>query len=115
MNASKLIYAALSHLVGKRVYPHQIPKTADDQIPYVIYQIISAMPVNTLDGVTFHERVRVQLDAYHDDYDELIKLYGQILEQFDELPMSEHDNTTFSMDDGLYRASIDVFFNHQAK
>lgn len=57
----------------------------------------------------------MQLDAYHSDYDELLTLYGEILDSFDKLPMSEHDTTQFSYDDGLYRASIDVLFNHTAK
>lgn len=115
MNASQLIYSTFSDLVAGRVYPHLIPETADDTPPYVIYQIISTMPITTLDGITGHERVRVQLDAYHSDYDDLLALYGQILGRFTQLPMSEHDGTHFSIDEGLYRASIDVFFNHQAK
>ena len=41
----------------------------------------------------------MQLDAYHSDYDELLRLYGEILDSYD---------------DGLYRASIDVLFNHTA-
>ena len=69
---------------------------------------------HTLDGITHHERVRMQLDAYHSDYDELLRLYGEILDSFDKLPMGEHDGTHFSYDDGLYRASIDVLFNHTA-
>ena len=99
MNASHLIYTALSPLVSGQVYPYFIPETADDTPPYVIYQIISTMPITTLDGITHHERVRMQLDAYHSDYDELLRLYGEILDS----------------DDGLYRASIDVLFNHTAK
>lgn len=114
MNASHLIYTTLSPLVSGQVYPHFIPETADDTPPYVIYQIISTMPITTLDGITHHERVRMQLDAYHSDYDELLRLYGEILDSFDKLPMSEHDGTHFSYDDGLYRASIDVLFNHTA-
>lgn len=115
MNASHLIYTALSPLVSGQVYPYFIPETADDTPPYVIYQIISTMPITTLDGITHHERVRMQLDAYHSDYDELLTLYGEILDSFDKLPMSAHDGTQFSYDDGLYRASIDVLFNHTAK
>lgn len=115
MNASELIYTALSDLVDGRVYPLIVPENADDTTPYVVYQLISALPITTLDGVTYHERVRVQIDAYHHDYDGLLALYGQILGQFDQLPMSEHDSSTFSNDDGLFRASIDVLFNHVAK
>lgn len=115
MNASTLIYTALSPLVAGQVYPHLIPETADDTPPYIIYQIVSTLPITTLDGITHHERVRVQIDVYHDDYDGLLALYGQVLDKFDQLPMSEHDGTHFSVDEGLYRASIDVFFNHQTK
>lgn len=115
MNASELIYTALSDLVDGRVYPLIVPENADDTTPYVVYQLISALPITTLDGVTYHERVRVQIDAYHHDYDGLLALYGQILGQFDQLPMSEHDSSTFNMSDGLCRVSIDVLFNHTAK
>ena len=45
MNASHLIYTTLSPLVSGQVYPHFIPETADDTPPYVIYQIISTMPI----------------------------------------------------------------------
>lgn len=73
------------------------------------------MTITTLDGITYHERVRMQLDAYYSDYDALLGLYGEILGKLNELAMSEHDGTQFSYDDGLYRASIDVLFNHTAK
>lgn len=115
MNASQLIYTALTDLVDGRVYPLFIPEQADDTPPYIVYQVVSSVPYNTIDGITHHERVRVQIDIYHHNYDDLLDLYASVLDALDDLPAAEHDSSRFGADGVLFVCQIDYLINHTSK
>lgn len=115
MNASIQLYNALQHLSDGRVYPLIVPENAINTPPYIVYTPVSSVPVHTLDGITHNTRERMQVDIYHYDYDELIPLSVAVLDALDGLPMSEIESISYSVDDGLFRGSVDVLFNATSK
>lgn len=108
MTASEQIYALLADLVGGRVYPLFVPEAVDDS--YIVYQIISTQPDNTLDGITGHEWVRVQIDVYTANYDDAIALSAQAIKRLNTIQPSVYGGTTYLYDDGLYRGLIEYEF-----
>lgn len=62
--ASKRIYEALRHLCDGRVFVAP-RRESDDQtlLPYITHQVISDVPVNSLDGYTGHSRCQCRLTA----------------------------------------------------
>lgn len=110
MTASERIYSLLSDLVGERCYPLIVPEHAQDSTPYIVYQIISTEPDNTLDGITGHEWANLQVDIYTQDYDELINLAHQATRRLDTVKPSEYIGVKYLFDDGLYRAIIEYGF-----
>ncbi|OPH36502.1 DUF3168 domain-containing protein [Moraxella lacunata] len=110
MTASQQIYALLSELVAGRCYPLFVPESQTDPPPYIVYNIVSNQPDNTLDGITGHEWVRVQIDVYTKKYDETIKLSAQAVRQLDSITPSIYGGTTYLYDDGLYRGLIEYEF-----
>lgn len=110
MTASKHIYILLSDLVGGRCYPLFVPEIQSNQLPYIVYSIISNIPDNTLDGITGHEWVHVQIDVYTNDYDETIKLSAQVVRTLDAIKPSIYGGTTYLYEDGLYRGLMEYEF-----
>lgn len=115
MNASELTYQALSPLVDNRVYPLFVPELADEMTPYIVYSQVSSTPYTTIDGITHHERVRMQIDIYHDDYDSALALSTDVLDALDAIASSQHESTQYTAEGGLYRAIIEYSFNHTTK
>ncbi|MCK6052505.1 DUF3168 domain-containing protein [Moraxella osloensis] len=110
MNLGQQLYPILSPLVGGRVFPMQRWEGADSANPYIIYSKVSSIPDNTMDGFSGHEYVRVQIDIYHEDYDELDALAIQVIDAISTgIPLSEFLNRQELPDDdtGLYRQSMD--------
>ena len=110
MNASEQIYTLLSPRVDGRVYPLFIPETQQIALPYIVYQPISTLPENTLDGTTGHEWVSMQIDVYCDDYDELLALSRQVINELATIKPSSYDGRQILYDDALYRAIIEFGF-----
>lgn len=110
MNASEKIYSLLSGLVDGRVYPLFVPESAPTADSYIVYQIINTTPDNTLDGVTGHEWVRVQIDVYHDDYDEMLSLSARAIGRLDGISPSNYLGVQHQFDAGQYRAIIEYEF-----
>lgn len=106
MNVSQIIYQKLKDLVDGHVYPLFVAENANVRTPYIIYSIISSLPDNTLDGITGHEWVHVQIDVYHHDYDELLALSSKVIFQLNDCHAS-YDGANYRYDDGLYRAIIE--------
>ena len=71
MNAGQQLYPILKDLVDGRVYQLVRREGADTDTPYIVYTPISTVPENVLDGYLGYESSRIQIDIYHDDYDEL--------------------------------------------
>ena len=111
MNAGEIIYGALSDLVDGRVYPLKIPEMADDAPPYLVYTPISSLPTQTLDGISGDEWVRVQIDLYHDNYDECLNLYRQVMTRLQSaLALKLFTGQSQTTDGVLYRISFDCEF-----
>lgn len=110
MQAGLILFPILSPLVSERVFPLVAPETADNAPPYIIYTPISAVPEQTFDGHTGDEWVRVQVDIYHTDYDELLALHSQVIKALDTLGLKVFSSSSQSFADGLFRASLDVEF-----
>lgn len=109
MNAGQQLYPILSPLVDGRMFPMRRWEGADSANPYIIYSKVSSIPDSTMDGFSGHEYVRVQIDIYHEDYDELDALAIQVIDAINTgIPLSEFLNRQHLIDDsGLYRQSMD--------
>ena len=107
MHASETIYSTLAPLFAERVYPIAINEHASQITPYAIYNIITSNPLSTLDGYTGHDWVRVQIDIYHSDYDELIALTKEVISALDN-HTSTYLGTTYHSDGELYLSLIHI-------
>ena len=64
------IYAVLSqdanvaNIVGNRIYPHG-EAIQDTEKPYIVWQLITGTPQNTLSDRTDIDAMRIQIDCYH--------------------------------------------------
>lgn len=112
MTASERIYSLLSSLVSGRCYPLFVPESEKSPPPYIVYNIVSNLPDNALDGITGHEWVRVQIDVYTADYDETLALSAQVVKTLDTIQPSIYGGTTYLHDDEamLYRGLIEYEF-----
>lgn len=113
MIAGQIIYTLLKPLVGDRIYPLIVPESQSNESPYIVYQVISSQPQNTLDGTTHHEWVRVQIDIYHKNYDACAQLSHDVVATLDQnIQISIYDGTQqlYENDTRLFRQSIDIEF-----
>lgn len=110
MTASERMYSLLAHLVRGRCYPMFVPEGEKLPPPYIVYSIISNLPDNTLDGITGHEWVRVQIDVYTSDYDSTLELAAKVVRKLDTIQPSIYGGTTYLHDDGLWRGLIEYEF-----
>jgi len=96
-----------------QIYPLFIPESGSSEPPYLVYQVISSQPQNTLDGPTGHEWARVQIDIYHDSYDDGVQLSHDVVKTLnDSLQLKIYDGTQqmYENDSKLFRQSIDIEF-----
>lgn len=98
------IYSAISPII--KTYPAIVPEGADSTYPYALYHVIASEPINTLDGTTGHEIVRMQIDIYHDDYDALIEIIGTCIGALNSV-RAEYLGQNILLDDGVWRAVIE--------
>lgn len=111
MQAGQILYPILSPLVDNKVYPLIVPELATHAPPYIVYTPISAVAEQTLDGHSGDEWVRVQLDIYHHEYDEILALSTKIIQTLNQaLRLKVFSNNSQSIDDGLFRIRLDVEF-----
>ena len=112
--ASVIVVQSLGYLVDGRIFP--APRQAQDSqaVPYITYQSISSVPVNTLDGYTGHDRVRVQIDAHATtltDAETLISRVKHALNNAAGSPQLDTVQTNRDPETRLWRASLDVFIS----
>lgn len=73
MRASNRIYQALSMGFDGRVWPNKRPSGhSGDARVYAVYQRISGVPENTIDGYTEINHCRYQITVYSDVYDDVV-------------------------------------------
>jgi hypothetical protein len=102
------IQTLLAALVSGRCYP----LTAPDPVtkPYIIYQAVSEVPQNSLDGATGLNNRRMQVDVYDTSYGATKTLAGSIKTAmagapFNNLHLSSQD--LYENDTKLYRVTMD--------
>lgn len=117
----ELIYSALAGdgtvtaLIGTRIFPNRRPQTAT--LPLAVYNIISDVPANSLDGVdaTTLTATRLQVDAYAKTYKEahqVAKAIDNVLANLNSPDMSAVRDTkrdTFDNETQLHRVSTDYW------
>lgn len=111
MIAGAKIFPILSPLVDGRVFPIIVPEASLKNTPYIVWQIISDVPENTIDGYTGHEWVRVQIDVYDKYYDAAVQLGHDVVATLDEnIQTTDYFGTeqTFDTEAKLFRQSIDI-------
>lgn len=116
MNASQTLFEKLSPILGGRIYPLLAPETADTHPPYAVYTLVSSTPDTVLDGITGFDWVRMQVDIYHSDYDELLTTAKDCVLALNTIVPSVYGGTTFLTDQDisqtkpLFRAMIEYEF-----
>ncbi|MGB2081900.1 MAG: DUF3168 domain-containing protein [Psychrobacter sp.] len=111
MLANQTIHSLLGPLVDSRIYPHIAPQGAT--VPYIVWQVISAQPQNTLDGTTHHQWLRVQIDIYDTSYDKTVSLSNEVTQTLSNgINLFIHSGTQqlYENDTKLFRQSIDYEF-----
>ena len=94
-----------------RIYPDMLTEHDDKTIPYVVYQNISTVPEVTLDGVTGHEWVRMQIDVYHNDKYQAVLLANRVVQEInDNIQPSIYSARQSLREGNLFRESIDYEF-----
>lgn len=102
------IQAVLSALVAGRCYPMTAPDRTER--PYIVYQVISNVPENTLDGADGTENRRVQVDVWGKSYGEsktLELLVKSAMEAASFINILMVSRDSFESETQLYRVSID--------
>jgi len=118
MIAGERLYPLLGMLVDGRVYPMIVPESVSQSCPYIVWQIISSQPETTYDGDTGHEWIRIQIDIYHDNYDECVQLSHDVVGILDRnIQPSLYDGTQqlYDHETKLFRQSIDFEFGQTNK
>lgn len=112
--ASVIVVKSLGYLVDGRIFPAPRSDADDQTVPYITYQTISNVPVNTLDGYTGHDRVRVQIDVHTNtlsDAELLMHRVKHALNNADGSPQLDAMDTSRDPETRLWRASLDVFLS----
>lgn len=116
MAVEKLVLAALLDdappgyptLAENRVYALRLPKNTT--FPALSFQRISSEPVNSLDGSSGLDQVRLQVDCWAETYDQAKRLAAEVRDaleagSFKALLATERDD--FEEEARLYRVSSD--------
>lgn len=105
------LYPLISPLVDSRIYPIIVPEGSVKNTPYIVWQVISNLPENTIDGATGHEWVRVQIDCYDPSYDAAVQLSNDVLGVINSnIQTTDYFGTQqmYDTDAKLFRQSIDI-------
>ena len=108
MTIEATIQSALGTLVSGRCYPLIAPDSVAK--PYIIYQIISDVQFNDLDGFAGLSQKRCQIDVYHTSYGAVKTLAASIKTSMaTALSQSVHlsSRDLHETDTQLYRISMD--------
>jgi hypothetical protein len=114
MRASYIVFNALKHLADGRVFISPRPESADQTVPYITHQMISRVPINTLDGYTQHDRVRVQIDVYAQTYSDAELLMHRVkmsINNASGAPIIDAEQSAYEYDAKLHRVTVDVFLS----
>lgn len=97
---------ALSDLCDGRVHPLYAGEKA--QAPFIVYTPVSNVKKDTLCG-TAESNNTIQIDVYHDIYDELLILKDNIINKLESLPIFNINSTqSYESETRLYRIMIEI-------
>lgn len=105
------IYQLLATLVNDRVYPMIVPEGSIKDTPYIVWQVVSSVPDNTIDGATGHEWIRLQIDVYDKSYDNAVQLSNDVLGVINSnIQTTDYYGTQqlYDTEAKLFRQSIDI-------
>lgn len=105
MIAGVQLYNLLSPLVDGKVYPLFVTELDERDPPFIVYQVISDQPETTLDGITGHEWVNVQIDVYHPDVYQCTLLANKVINQIN----NNVKPSKYNGSDQLYEADAELF------
>ena len=109
MKASEVIYSNLNPLFDSKVWPLVRPE-GETGTPYLVYTIMNANATNVISGYTGRELAYLQLDVYHNNYDDCEDLTNQMIELLNNHVKPFHyDSRRYMYEDDakLYRQSIE--------
>lgn len=100
------IYDTLSDLCNGKVFPLVAEETAT--APYIIFTPVYFSKKDTLCG-TAETNNTIQIDAYHDIYNELLILKDNIINKLEALPIFNINLVqSYESETRLYRVKIEV-------
>ena len=105
------IYQLLAPLVNDHVYPMIVPEASIKDTPYIVWQVVSSVPDNTIDGATGHEWIRLQIDIYDESYDKAVQLSNDVLGVINSnIQTTDYYGTQqlYDAEAKLFRQSIDI-------
>lgn len=102
------IYNALKSLAGGRVYPLVLPDITI--LPAIIYQRVSSVPINSLDGDSGLDSVRMQISTWAATYKEAKTLSASVRSALDSSTMkivTENDTDDYEPETKRFRVITD--------
>lgn len=109
MKASEVIYSVLGAFFDDKVYPLVRPE-GETGTPYLVYTVLNTNATNVIAGYTGRELAYMQLDVYHNDYDDCEDTTNQMINILkDNVKPFYYDSRKYLHDEksGLYRQSIE--------
>ncbi|WP_392552922.1 hypothetical protein RHO14_03395 [Orbus wheelerorum] len=102
----KQIYNTLAELCDGHVYP--LVADENTYAPYIVYTPISNVKTDTFCG-TAETTSSIQVDVYHQIYDELLILKDNIITKLEQLPIFNINwAQSYEVDTKLYRVMIEI-------
>jgi hypothetical protein len=114
MTIGESLARKLASVTSRKVYPVALPQSAS--LPAITYKQISGLPYADHSGAIKMQRGRFQIDVYDLTYAstnilmDLIK--GALERNVSDWTLSFISNRYDSMDDALYRTTIDVMIDY---
>lgn len=105
------LYPLLASLVNERIYPMIVPEGSIKDTPYIVWQVVSSVPENTIDGATGHEWIRLQVDVYDESYDKAVQLSNDVIGIINsDIQTTDYYGTQqlYDTEAKLFRQSIDI-------
>ncbi len=108
MSVESDVYTTLAGLVEGKCYPVIAPDSP--ATPYIVYTVITGVPVVSLDGLSGLTRKRMQIDVWADTYESQKTIESQVSNamesaDFENVPIMVHDN--YEVETKLYRSIME--------
>ena len=100
--------AALSALVGSRIYPKKAPQNV--QTPYIVYHVITDTNNQCIEGEVYQSDTRFQIDCWSKKYSEVVLVKNAVKASIIGFKSSYQISTMddYEPETELYREMIDL-------